>query len=191
MHLVTIDTNSSLARHPGETGVAHEAPTFSEDMMLFHISMAAERPEQAARLVASLWGGRAFPFPPVAQGSWIAMAGDERGSAVEVYPLGTELHEGDGEAPARALAGRQARNGPVHVAIATKLGVDEVKAIAKRFGAPAKVCARGPFHVIELWVEGCFMIEVLTPEMQAEYLASFQFDGYERFLAATEFAAAA
>jgi len=159
--------------------------------MLFHISIAAERPKQAARLVAELWRGRAYPFPPVADGSWIAMAGDERGSAIEIYPLGTELHQGDGESPARSLAGRQSRNGPVHVAIATELGVDEVKAIAERFGAPAKLCSRGPFHVIEVWLEGCFMIEVLTAEMQAEYLANLHFDGYERFLASTGLAAAA
>jgi hypothetical protein len=159
--------------------------------MLFHISIAAERPKQAARLVAELWGGRAYPFPPVAQGSWIAMAGDERGSAIEVYPLGTELHLGEGESAVRPRVGPVSRNGPVHVAIATALDVDAVKAIAKRFGAPAKVCARGPFHVIELWVEGRFMIEVLTPRMQAEYLANLHFAGYERFLAATELAVAA
>lgn len=159
--------------------------------MLFHISIAAERPKQAARLIAELWGGRAFPFPPVADGSWIAMAGDDRGSAVEIYPLGTELHEGPGESPVRPLAGRVARNGPVHVAIATELGVEEVKTIAKRYGAPAKVCSRGPFHVIELWVEGCFMIEVLTPQMQAEYLSSMNVAGYERFLAGTDLAVAA
>lgn len=159
--------------------------------MLFHISMAAERPEQAARLVAELWRGRAYPFPPVAEGSWIAMAGDDRGSAIEVYPLGTELHEGDGESAVRPRAGRPARNGPVHVAIATELDVDSVKAIATRFGAPAKVCARGPFHVIELWVEGCFMIEVLTPEMQAEYLGDMHVAGYERFLGAAGLAEAA
>lgn len=159
--------------------------------MLFHISAAAGRPKQAARLIAEIWGGRAYPFPPVAEGSWIAMAGDDRGSAIEIYPLGTELHEGPGESAVRPLTGQVARNGPFHVAIATQLEVEEVKAIAKRFGAPAKVCDRGPFHVIELWVEGHFMIEVLTPRMQAEYLASFQFAGYERFLADTGFAAAA
>jgi hypothetical protein len=159
--------------------------------MLFHISIGAERPKQAARLVAELWRGRAYPFPPVADGSWIAMAGDSRGSAIEVYPLGTELHQGDGESAVRCLEGRLARNGPVHVAIATELDVEAVKAIARRFGAPAKVCARGPFDVIELWVEGSFMIEVLTPDMQAEYLANMHVAGYERFLAATEFAEAA
>jgi hypothetical protein len=33
--------------------------------------------------------------------------------------------------------------------------------------------------------------EVLTPEMQAEYLANLHFAGYERFLASTGLAAAA
>jgi hypothetical protein len=159
--------------------------------MLFHISIAAERPKQAARLVAELWGGRAYPFPPVADGSWIAMAGDERGSAIEVYPIGTELHPGEGEAGAQSRAGRPSPNGPVHVAIATEFGMGEVKGIARRFGAPAKVCSRGPFRVIEVWVEGGFLIEVLTPEMQAEYLESFNFRGYERFLASTDLAEAA
>jgi hypothetical protein len=162
-----------------------------EDRMLFHISMAAERPEQAARLIAELWRGRAYPFPPVAEGSWIAMAGDDRGSAIEVYPLGTELHEGEGESAARALAGRRSPNGPVHVAIATELEAEEVKSIARRFAAPAKICSRGPFRVIELWVEGSFMIEVLTPQMQSEYLANMNFAGYEGFLAATGLAVAA
>jgi hypothetical protein len=150
--------------------------------MLFHMSMAAERPEQAARLIAELWGGHAYPFPPVAEGSWIAMAGDDKGSAIEVYPLGTELHEGEGEAMVRPAAGHPVRHGPVHVAIATQLSVNEVKAIAARAAAPAKVCARGPFHVIELWVEGIFMIEVLTPEMQAEYLGNMHVRGWEAFL---------
>lgn len=159
--------------------------------MLFHISMAAGRPEAAARLVAELWGGRAYPFPPVAEGSWIAMAGDDRGSAIEVYPLGTELHPGDGESPVQPATGPSAPNGPVHVAIATALDCDSVKAIAEHFGAPAKICSRGPFRVIELWVEGRFMIEVLTPEMQAEYLASFDFAGYERYLEASRLPAAA
>src|SRR4051812_49582804 len=107
--------------------------------MLFHISIAAERPEAAARLVAELWRGRAYPFPPVAEGSWIAMAGDERGSAIEVYPLGTELYEGEGEAMVRVHPGRPSRNGPVHVAIATELDVEAVKRIAKSLSARAEV----------------------------------------------------
>ena len=95
--------------------------------MLFHISIAAERPEEAARVIAELWGGRAYPFPPVAQGSWIAMAGDDRGTAIEVYPAGTELHPGEGDAKVRGVAAASVPNGPVHAAIATRLSVDAVR----------------------------------------------------------------
>ena len=31
--------------------------------------------------------------------------------------------------------------------------------------------ARGPFHVIEVWVENDTMVEVLPPDFAAEYLA--------------------
>jgi hypothetical protein len=150
--------------------------------MLFHISIAAERPKQAARVIAVLMGGRAYPFPPVAEGSWIAMAGDERGTAVEVYPLGTELHPGEGPNEVRGVVAEAAPHGPVHAAIATDLTVEEVKATAARNGMPAKVCNRGPFHVIEVWLEGRFLLEVLTPEMQAEYRSSMHFEGWEAFL---------
>ncbi|HLL30517.1 MAG TPA: hypothetical protein VK403_05935, partial [Allosphingosinicella sp.] len=65
-----------------------------------HISIAAERPKQAARLIAELWGGRAYPFPPVAEGSWIAMAGDERGSTwVQVGGSSLQCAGGDSGGP--------------------------------------------------------------------------------------------
>ena len=60
-----------------------------------------------------------------------------------------------------------------HYAMATKLGQDEVLAIAAREGWPAKYRKRGDaFGVIEILVEGCQMIEVLTDEMQREYVAA-------------------
>jgi hypothetical protein len=46
-------------------------------------------------------------------------------------------------------------------------------AIATREGWPAKYRKRGGlFGVVELWIEGRQMIEVLTPEMQSEYLSA-------------------
>ena len=59
--------------------------------MIFHISIEADDPERTARMMAEIWRGKAYPFPPVAKGSWVAMAGDERNSTVEVYPRGTDL----------------------------------------------------------------------------------------------------
>jgi hypothetical protein len=64
------------------------------------------------------------------------------------------------------------RFNPTHGAIATGLDRDAVLAIAAREAWPAKYRKRGGmFGVIELWIEGRQMMEVLTPEMQSEYLA--------------------
>jgi hypothetical protein len=47
----------------------------------------------------------------------------------------------------------------------------EIFSLALREGWPAKYCRRGGiFGVIELWIEGCQLVEVLTDEMQREYL---------------------
>jgi hypothetical protein len=141
--------------------------------MLFHVSIAADDPRRTAEMIAELWCGRAYPFPPVAQGSWVAMAGDERNSTVECYPRGTVLYEAEGEREpeVRNLGDAAPRNGASHAAIATPLAVEEVMAIAERYGVSAKVLSRGGvFRVIELWVDGAFLFEVLTPEFQAEYL---------------------
>ena len=46
-----------------------------------------------------------------------------------------------------------------------------VEAIAAREGWQCYRCNRGPFHVIEVWVENESMVEILPPEFAAEYLA--------------------
>jgi hypothetical protein len=53
--------------------------------MILHASMSANDPRHVAHVIAELWRGEALPFAPV-PGSWIAMAGDSRGSGIEVYP---------------------------------------------------------------------------------------------------------
>src|SRR3569833_3633959 len=141
--------------------------------MLFHMSIAADDPQRVASIIAELWRGEARRFPPVAEGSWIALAGDERGTAIEVYPARTVLRETPGDADAHGEASGVDRFAAVHGAIATPLDRDEVLAVAAREGWPAKYRKRGGlFGVVELWIEGHQMIEVLTPEMQAEYIAA-------------------
>lgn len=141
--------------------------------MLFHMSIAAQDPRRVSTVIAELWSGEALPFPPVAQGSWIALAGDDRGSCVEVYPADTVLREADGDADATSEAVASSGFTATHAAIATPLDRDTVLAIAARESWPAKYRKRGGvFGVIEFWVENRFMIEVLTAEMQAEYLAA-------------------
>lgn len=145
--------------------------------MLFHMSIAAHEPRRVAGVLAEFWGCEAFPFPPVAEGSWIALAGDDRGTAVEVYPADVVLRETEGDAYGEytGAPGYTATHG----AIATSLTSGEVFAIALREGWPAKYRKRaGIFGVIELWIEGRQMVEVLTPEMQAEYVGFMKLDAW-------------
>ena len=62
--------------------------------MLFHMSIAAHDPRRVASVIAEIWGGEAHIFPPVMEGSWVALAGDDRGTILEVYPIDTVLIEG-------------------------------------------------------------------------------------------------
>jgi hypothetical protein len=147
--------------------------------MLFHMSIAAKNPERVATVIAELWRGEVRRFPPISDNGWIALARDDRGTCLEVYPQGTVLRETAGDADAHGeLSGTDSLS-PTHGAIATRLDRDQVLAIARREGWPAKYRKRGGmFGVIELWIEGRQMMEVLTPEMQAEYLAAM--GGYQK-----------
>lgn len=153
--------------------------------MLFHLSIAAKNPKRAALVLAELFGGEAHPFP-VFDGAWVAHAGDERNTLIEVYPHGNEL------APAEGMKDAQAVRNPApspstatHAAIATPLTEAQVKTIAAREGWTAKtLCRGGMFHVIEFWLEDTLMIEVLTAEMQREYLDTMTLEGWKKALSA-------
>ncbi|MFD0946405.1 hypothetical protein ACFQ1E_08660 [Sphingomonas canadensis] len=153
--------------------------------MIFHLSIDADDPRHVAEVIAELWGGIATPFPPVTEGSWMAMAGDERNTTLEVYPRGTVLVEGEGDTDAYGVPGGTGARSATHFAMGTALGVEQVIAIARREGWPVKYRKRGDiFGVLEIWVEGTRMIEVLTPEMQAEYRETMTVAGWNRLMQA-------
>lgn len=151
--------------------------------MLFHVSLEADDPRHVAHVFAEIFGGAAAPFPPIGDDSWVALAGDDRGTMIEVYARGTEMHVAPGDDDAVGLTGPMRRNNATHIAIATPAEMDDVFAIAEREGWPVKYCRRGgAFGVIELWVEGCQLVEVLTPAMQAEYLEAITIPNYQAML---------
>ena len=155
--------------------------------MLFHVSNEADNPRHVATELADILGGEAAPFPPVGEGSWVALAGDDRGTMIEVYPRGTEMHMAPGEEDAVGIRREKRRHGPTHIAIATKLDMPDIFLLANREGWAVKYCRRGgQFGVIELWVENCLLVEVLTPEMQREYLDSVTIPNWRNMVAAFE-----
>ena len=69
--------------------------------------------------------------------------------------------------------------------MATALDAEVVHAIAAREGWPIKYRKRGgAFGVLELWIEGARMVEVLTPPMQQEYLEAMTLARWSDMLAA-------
>lgn len=138
--------------------------------MIHHLSISAREPERAARALAELLGGDVTPFGPL-PGSWIAWARDDVGTAIDCMPVGTEMRPGEGEEEARfAVAEHPSPHGATHAAISVERSEEEILAVAAREGWRAVRCSRGPFDVVELWVDNAVMLEMLTPEMTADYL---------------------
>ena len=137
--------------------------------MIHHLSIAARDPKHAAGVLAELMGGTAVPFAPN-PGSFFALQLDDHGSGVEVYPAGTEL-EPNGSVGGSFVKKPERGYGATHFALSVATDADTVEAIAGRAGWQCFVCNRGPFHVIEVWVENQTMVEILPPEFAREYLA--------------------
>ena len=139
--------------------------------MIHHLSIAARDPKHVAGVLAELMGGSAVPFPPN-PGSFFALQLDEHGSGVEVYPAGTELHPGGADGGGFVKQARERQGyGATHFALSVATDADTVERIAGREGWNCFRCNRGPFHVIEVWVENETMVEILPPEFAREYLA--------------------
>jgi len=147
--------------------------------MIHHLSIAARDPKHAAGVLAELMGGTAVPFPPN-PGSFFALQLDEHGSGVEVYPAGTTLEPG-GDVGGSFVKTEPRGYGSTHFALSVTTDAATVKAVAERAGWHCYDCNRGPFHVIEVWVENQTMVEVLPPEYAREYL---DFTKPEKFIAA-------
>jgi hypothetical protein len=150
--------------------------------MIHHLSIAARDPEHAAGVLAELMGGTAVPFAPN-PGSFFALQLDEHGSGVEVYPAGTELQP-DGATGGHFVRKEARGYGSTHFALSVANSAATVQTIAQRAGWHCFDCNRGPFHVIEVWIENETMVEILPPEYAQEYLAFTRPDKVKAAMAA-------
>jgi hypothetical protein len=63
------------------------------------------------------------------------------------------------------------RRSPTHFALSVDMAEADVMARARAKGWDAFVCDRGGhFHVIEVWIDNTWLVEVLPPTFAAEYL---------------------
>lgn len=155
--------------------------------MINHISISAYNPERVAGVLAELWNGYVFPFL-ACPNSFIVLADDGRGTAVEVTPINIELLPGEklpvedesfnAQTPTEEFEAKFTERQTfseytaTHLNINTTLSAEEVKAIAKRMNWRVLTCNRGEgmFQLLEVWAENRLMIEVMTPEMTERYM---------------------
>ncbi|MEI2579540.1 hypothetical protein [Scytonema sp. PRP1] len=153
--------------------------------MIHHISISASNPLHVAEVLAELLDGCAAPFPPH-PGSYMALALDEHGTLIEVYPAGTELLPGVDREQATFSTNAFAYSfGAVHAAISVPVSEEKIQEVAQREGWRSLHCCRdGFFEVIELWIENTLMIELLPPAIAHQYLEFVQPENLKQMLSA-------
>ncbi len=137
--------------------------------MIHHVSIPVTRTREVIEILQELLGGVITEFGPY-RDSWILWVGDEHGTAIEVYPVGTEMYPPDG--PGQALFRETEHPSPyvaTHATVSLDRTVEEIQALAAKHGWRAELLSRGPFDVVEFWIENHVMLELMTPVMEAAY----------------------
>jgi hypothetical protein len=157
--------------------------------MIHHVSIPAHDPRGVADVLADLLQGRAFPFPGGVPGAYMAVSGDAHGTMIEIYPETTTLELGDDAVAFGEAGGTVPRSSAFHVLVSVPHEREAVERIGQRAGWRTRFLGRGApgqppvFHVIELWIENRFLIEVATPSMVAAYTNTVQFATLDRLFA--------
>ncbi len=137
--------------------------------MIHHISIPAKNPLHVAGVLAELFKGYCAPFPSHPD-SYVAFAGDEFGTLVEVYPLGTEMIPGEEDKPIQYQKPDSINQFiATHAAISIPLDRSQIDSIATRENWRCLRCSRGYFDVIEFWIENAVLLELATPELAQQY----------------------
>ena len=107
--------------------------------MIHHISIPANDPSHVADVLAALMGGRSYPFPGSIPDSFMAVAGDNHGTMIEVYPADMTL-EPNGR-PNRQ-PGQKPKRGPYHALLSVPLSREQIEEIGNREGWTTRFCGR-------------------------------------------------
>ncbi|MGF1480820.1 MAG: hypothetical protein ACFB4I_15270 [Cyanophyceae cyanobacterium] len=151
--------------------------------MIHHLSIPAQDPLRVAKVLAELFGNRYYaPFPSHPD-SYVAFAGDEYGTLIEVYPLGTEMIPGAGDNPICYQQSAAKQFIATHAAISIPIDQAQIESIARRENWRCLRCSRGYFDVIEFWIENAVLLELATPELAHQYLTALASDNLAKHFA--------
>ena len=141
--------------------------------MIHHISISAQNPLRVACVLAEIWNGKVFNFSY--PGSYLVTTFDDYGTGIEVLPLGCVLIPPSDTEPSKIIQTSSSSDFvATHAAISVPASQQQLEKIGRREGWQVVRCDRGPFNVIEFWVENWLMLEFLTPELATQYLQSIQ-----------------
>lgn len=151
--------------------------------MIAHVSMPADDCELVARALAEMMNGTALRFPPGGPDAWNCWSKDNSFQIV-VTPRGQVLVPNPNEASLATPGERVERASETHFAMAVPRDAASVVAIARRLGWQARICNRGDmFHVVEVWVENAYLVEVLDPRQLADYERNMTVAGFKHTFA--------
>jgi hypothetical protein len=145
--------------------------------MIVHVSIPADDCRAVAQVLAEMMGGGTVPFPPGGSEAWSAWSRDAQNQIV-VTPRGHYMVPGEREMEWSASHAR-VRASETHLALSVERSAAEVVALAEAAGWLARICDRGGFfHVVEVWVEGAYLIEVLDPGLAEDYRRSMTVENW-------------
>ena len=161
--------------------------------MLIHTSLPATDPELVSRVLCEVTGGKRchHPYP----GAYYIGFGDDSSTAVEIYPIDTQLQPGTGTAYGELAPPEKFRKNMVrysasneavtyiasHIALTTPVSLDEIYAVARREGWRAAYCTRREkFRLVEFWLENTVLAELILEQDQADAIAALDIDVFDR-----------
>jgi len=148
--------------------------------MIHHLSISAENPQHVAQVLAEILQGQPTPHP-FNSGGYIVFPFDEYGTEIEVYPLGTEITPGDSDEMRAYIQNTAASKfTPTHAMLSVPASIKQIEQIAAREDWLVQRASFG-FDFILFWLENRLLIELLTPEMTAQYLAFTQRENLRKY----------
>jgi hypothetical protein len=152
--------------------------------MIHHISLAVNDPRRVAEVVAKLLQGQAIPFPHH-PGSYVVLALEPNGTAIELFPKSTVLKPGLDDGSVRLSDSNCAAEvyTATHANMAVPISEPEIYAIANQESWRAVRCKRrGFFELIELWIENEVLLELLPPNLMEQYLMTMNIENLKAVL---------
>ena len=160
--------------------------------MLIHTSLPAIDPDRVSNVLCEIAGGKrcSFPYP----GAYYVGFDDDHSTAVEIYPIDTQLQPGADGALGALESTEESRKNMVqyigsgadvdyiagHIALTTTLSLDEIYAIARREGwRAAYYSRRDAFRLVEFWLENRILVELVLEQDLDDAIAALKVDAFD------------